>query len=227
MTRYTRAKEERRARILQEARRIVAEGGVEALTTRGLAQAADVTVPTIYNLIGNREEVLYCLTRESIARLWARLDAVESAECLAMAEAIVEQTIALFTEDEAFFRAAVMAQDHLLETATLGEASKSYVEKQAARMAAHAAQQGIDDGQLHGRIPADALGEQMYLGFDSPMRAWGFGRIPTAEFRFRALRGFYLTLASDAVPAFHAVLLEKLKKLLDAHTAAAPSAIAV
>src|SRR5688572_18582549 len=43
---------ERRQRILAAARAIVAARGYEALTMRELAQKSRVTVPTLYNLIG-------------------------------------------------------------------------------------------------------------------------------------------------------------------------------
>ena len=51
----------RRDRILAEARRVLAEEGYDALSTRKLAQAAGVTAPTIYNLIGNKAEILEAL----------------------------------------------------------------------------------------------------------------------------------------------------------------------
>jgi len=37
---------------------MLVEGGYDGLTTRGLAEAAGVTVPTIYNLIGSKDDVL-------------------------------------------------------------------------------------------------------------------------------------------------------------------------
>ena len=43
----------RRQRILAEARRLIARGGIEALNLRKLAAAAEVTVPTIYNVRSN------------------------------------------------------------------------------------------------------------------------------------------------------------------------------
>jgi len=59
---------DRRARILETAREIVAERGFEGLTIRALARAAGVTAPTIYNLIGNKEEVLVAAVAEQTER---------------------------------------------------------------------------------------------------------------------------------------------------------------
>lgn len=48
----------RRARILAAARKLLASGGFERLTVKSLASEADLSVPTIYNLIGTRHDVL-------------------------------------------------------------------------------------------------------------------------------------------------------------------------
>jgi len=49
----------RRATILANTREIIAEGGCHSLTMRELASRSSVTPPTIYNLVGERSEVIY------------------------------------------------------------------------------------------------------------------------------------------------------------------------
>lgn len=66
---------ERRERILASAREVIGQRGYEALTMRDLARASRVTVPTIYNLIGSKEQVLYAAIEEQTARFEAGLDA--------------------------------------------------------------------------------------------------------------------------------------------------------
>ena len=48
----------RREAILREARSLIANEGFEALKIRDLAARAGLTVPTIYNLIGGKNEIL-------------------------------------------------------------------------------------------------------------------------------------------------------------------------
>ncbi|MGE4607774.1 MAG: helix-turn-helix domain-containing protein, partial [Myxococcota bacterium] len=55
----TEQKAERRERILGSAREMIGARGYESLTMRDLARTARVTVPTIYNLIGGKEAVLF------------------------------------------------------------------------------------------------------------------------------------------------------------------------
>ena len=64
---------ERRERILVAAREIIAEGGLNALTTRELARRSRVTVPTDYNLVGAKDEVLFAAVEDQTQRFLAAL----------------------------------------------------------------------------------------------------------------------------------------------------------
>jgi len=64
---------ERRERILAAAREIIGQRGYEALTMRDLARASRVTVPTVYNLVGSKEEVLFAAIEEQTQRFVAGL----------------------------------------------------------------------------------------------------------------------------------------------------------
>lgn len=64
---------ERRARIVAAAQAIIGERGTAAITMRDLARASRVTVPTIYNLIGSKDEVLIAAVADRTERYVARL----------------------------------------------------------------------------------------------------------------------------------------------------------
>ena len=72
--------QKRRARILAEARGLLARGGFDAMSLRELARLADVTVPTIYNLVGNKEEVLLALFSEVLDEIESRIETGRKAE---------------------------------------------------------------------------------------------------------------------------------------------------
>ena len=93
----------RRDRILDHARRLIGRQGYDALTLRELAQAAEVTVPTIYNLVGNKAQLLGELNREMLDRLEAALDRRRFDDALDMAEAVIAESIALFDSDPDFY----------------------------------------------------------------------------------------------------------------------------
>ena len=209
--------EKRRARILFEARKVIAQEGFDALTTRGLAKAAGVTQPTLYNLIGSKNDILKLLMTEAISNIWARLEAFEATEPLQAIEAVAALSIRLFAEDEPYYRAAIMAADYFHGPSPQNDSSEpdfDYLTDESSRMAANAVQSAIDAGLLKGNIAADVFGAQMYDCYRSPMRDWAYGLISIDEFRTRALRGFYMVLAIDATPKFHKRLEDKISNLL-------------
>ena len=110
----------------------------------------------------------------------------------------------------------MISSDHLHGALATGDEidEQNFVGRESAQMATLAAQRAIDAGLLRGRITAAVFGEQMYICFRGPMRDWAYGFISLEEFRTRALRGFYMTLAIDATPAFKTVLERKTVALL-------------
>ena len=58
----------RRNQILQAAHDLIARKGVGALSMRTLADAAQVSVPTIYALVGGRDDVIAALMAEGVHR---------------------------------------------------------------------------------------------------------------------------------------------------------------
>jgi len=56
----------RREAILREARVLIADEGFEALKIRDLAARAGLTVPTIYNLVGGKNEILTVIIDEML-----------------------------------------------------------------------------------------------------------------------------------------------------------------
>ena len=70
-------KQRRRDAILGAAQRVIGDEGFDALNLRALADAASVTVPTIYNLIGNKDAVLMALMERAVVRIEEQLEDFE------------------------------------------------------------------------------------------------------------------------------------------------------
>ena len=85
-------KAERRQRILSEARTLMAAGGWDGLTMRGLAAQSRVSVPTVYNLIGGKD---------------ALLDALMECLFLEVKESIHEESGDVVTRSRALWRAGI------------------------------------------------------------------------------------------------------------------------
>ena len=65
----TLVKQERRDRILSRAQELISQKGFEGLSIRVLAARAEVSTPTIYNLVGNKEDILHCLGESIVPQL--------------------------------------------------------------------------------------------------------------------------------------------------------------
>jgi AcrR family transcriptional regulator len=74
----TRNKLRRRQQILQAAHDLIAEAGVAALSMRTLADTAQVSVPTVYALVGARDDVITALMAEGVHRFDEGLTQLDS-----------------------------------------------------------------------------------------------------------------------------------------------------
>jgi len=88
----------RRDRILEAARKVISEQGYEHLTMRALAQASGVTVPTIYNRIGNKDAVLAATIRDGTMRFFG--DVQPGASPIA----ILEKNVTELLHQPAYYR---------------------------------------------------------------------------------------------------------------------------
>ena len=203
--------QKRRERILAEARELLARDGYDGLNLRDLARRADITVPTIYNLIGNKEEMLLALADEVLAEIEARMPDTAKAEPLAAAAAVVTESSRLFAENPDYYRSAFLAVE------SLDQSGQHHQEVDCLYAWAETLMhRGISActkaGLLRGRVSQAQMSRLMTRSFRMNCRAWAFGHRSIESFREQALDDLYLILAADAVETFHARLLRKLDK---------------
>ena len=205
-------KQSRRARIVREAHKMIGRDGYEGLSLRKLASAANVTVPTIYNLIGSKEQILVELFRAWIAQIEVALDQIEEDQPLDLAETIITEAIDLIRQDEVFFRAAHIALNQLTESDSKRTTFDQFGRK-ASSMQTGAVRTAQDRGLLLGRIPAETLGTQIYFNYSEASRFWMHGRYSLDDFRNTALTGVYICFLADASEPFRPELLRRLSKM--------------
>ncbi|MCP4004148.1 MAG: TetR/AcrR family transcriptional regulator [bacterium] len=80
----------RRERILESARQIIASEGHDALTMRALASECGVSVPTIYSLVGGRDDVLFAAVEDHFVRLLGGIETGEAATAIDKVFSILE-----------------------------------------------------------------------------------------------------------------------------------------
>ena len=80
-------------RILEAAVVLIEEGGVEAVTTRAIAERAGITAPSIYRFFADREQVLDALIELHLERLSEFLAEREAAWTLSSLSELVEREL--------------------------------------------------------------------------------------------------------------------------------------
>lgn len=203
---------DRRARILGEAQRLIARTGFEGLSLRKLAAAAEVTVPTIYNLVGGKDVILTELFGDMVGTIETALEQIDEEDPLARAEAIIIEAMRLIREDQTFHRAALIAFDYLDRSKQSG-VNWSGLGARAASMQERALAQAQKMGLLRGEIRAALLAERIFAAYTDASRKWASRLIPLDGFRREALEGVYLHFLADAAEGYRPVLLEKLRAL--------------
>jgi AcrR family transcriptional regulator len=196
-----RAMERRRACILQEASRLLATGGLEALTLRTLAENAGVTVPTIYNLIGGKEQVIGCLTAEALAAVNAALAALPALRGVDRAEAAVRGHFTLCLSDPHRYGALYRS---LRETP-----GRPF--SHAEELFCASVREAVQSGDLHGRLQPEPLGRHILHGQIETFRLWGVGALNASATEARALYALHVAFMADATKQGRRKLLERVR----------------
>ena len=203
--------EKRRQRILSAARAMLARDGVDGLTVRKLAAEAGITVPTIYNLIGNKQDLLRRLLDELVSRAEQALSEVEEDDPIETTARVVGTLATLFTEDEDFCRAALRAGQGLERSGGPNGALRIW--QRSARVAERICLDACEAGLLRGDCDPKRIGARAYDSYRIAAIDWLGGDIDIAEFEQNALIGFYLCLAADAVPRFRRALMSRIAEV--------------
>ena len=204
--------QKRRERILAQSRKVLAEQGFDALNLRDLAEMSEVTVPTIYNLIGNKEEVLKALMMGSFADFDAELSKHPGVSASKLPALMIATLMDLIARNEEFYRATALASERIENE--LGEGDNYGFKRVPLRkLAGSLYQQVREEGLLRGDIAPEMLIELVIANHQVAFRDWAHRVIPLQKLGELSLKGFYIAFAADATDAFRKKLVELLKTL--------------
>ncbi|AQA17155.1 TetR family transcriptional regulator [Halioglobus japonicus] len=200
----------RRERILANARELIAGKGFDAFTINELASISGVSIPTVHNLFGKKNDIVLELFRELVNRIdeaLAQPDLVDPIESL---EAFIDKLLALYREDETFYRAAFLGGERLglfEHEMTDGIFNKSL------RVAERLCERARDRGHLLGSIDSHWLAQQVFGAQRLARQDWVNGYINLVQYRRQALVGMLLAFAADASPQLHGQICARLQHL--------------
>lgn len=203
-----RNKERRRQAILEAALELLRHHPIEAVTIEQIAARAEVSPPTIYNLVGTREELLIALVdriSESLVEWFSPPDG-EIADPIALARRAVDESVAAFVGDSAAYRQIVRA---------LGEITiaGSRLNFDPVQLHVRAMRRGQELGIVRDDLDAGALGRQSLLAYLAALSAWASGEIGDEGFRITAQHGRATVLAAASTDACREDNVAELAKL--------------
>ena len=206
-----RAKADRRLRIIEAARDLLEAGGLAGLTMRALSEAAGLSVPTIYNLIGGRDHVLVAVMERFGSEFDAQLAALRSApldRCFEIADAMV----AALTAQPDVSR-AIIAEGF---APMLGE--RPLMRRYGAALRA-AIDEAVESGDLDAEVSPDLLVGHLLAMTAGLFIRWANTDVHddpnTSKFRAAAAHGIAITLVGVADDAVAAALRHRLRDAED------------
>ena len=204
--------QKRRDRILTEARSIIAERGFDAFNLRDLAERSALTVPTVYNLIGNKDEILKALILGSFADFELEFRKHPRVPAAELPVVITKILLDLTAGQEDYFRATALASERIENPQeVLGKSG--VLRTSYGNIAEQLCKAARAEKLLRGNISTEMLVEQMVATFQLAFRDWAYRIIPLEELRKASLRGFYVALAADATEPFHRKIARDLRAL--------------
>lgn len=186
-------KEERRARILAAAKRLVAEHGFEALTMRDLARASRVSVPTLYSLFGSKEGILLAEAQRTVRVLTASF-APGGRDFLDKVLAIYTAGASVVTSMPGYYQRLIQ----LLVVSPEAGSTRTEVEGGFIDMMAAILADGKAAGLLVDWIDPTSLSREMWSRYVMSLGRWALGELAPERFRDASVHGMALTLLGVA-----------------------------
>jgi AcrR family transcriptional regulator len=202
---------ERRQRILAAARALLSRGGLGALSMRKLAEEASLSVNTLYNLWGTREEILEAVTTDATERMAASLPVFDSADDpLDFCRKLVRTNVRHACSEHEVFRPMTLAW---LEGEISGQPSPIEPIAQSIFTLAKVIREANRRGVLEGPLRPEHIAWQIGHGVHFALIQWALGGIDDAHFEARALYGLELALLGFVQGERRTQIKTKLKGL--------------
>ncbi len=199
-------KSRRRGRILDAAREMIRSSPIDQVSIEQIAEVADVAAATVYNLLGPRAAIWAALIDDLLDKLDERLSQLAGDDPVAMARAVITESVQLFVADADVHRQALL---HLRAEPEGGRALRhNPVELQIEAMRG-----AIEVGILERTLTPEQLGRQIFASYNGALYFWAARGLPEHEFERLALHGLYTVLAAAATDATRAGFISELRTL--------------
>ena len=203
-----RNKEQRRRAILDAALELLRVNDIRAVTIEQIAARAEVSPPTVYNLVGTREQLLVTLVDQISQDLATSFSPAEGeqGDPIAVARRGLDQSVAAFVADSAAYRQIVRSLGDLAVSGTRLTFDPVDLHIRTMRRAQEL-------GILRADLDPVALGRQSLLTYTAALMSWAAGNLSDDDFAVAAHHGMFTVLSAAASDAHREELHVTLAEL--------------
>jgi AcrR family transcriptional regulator len=181
--------------------------GVEGVSMRRIAEWANLSPGTLYNLYGSKDEILYALLNESLDRVDATLPSLKAKDGVELLRSALLAAVHELRANRELFRPLVAAIDALAFSA-----DKAATMERFEQMAAAAMSWAVEQRLLADDLDRKILARHLFSHFVQAARHWATGALSDERFEALVLYGLYLTLAAAATPTARVRFVRELRR---------------
>lgn len=185
-------------RIIQSAKRLLAAGGIEALSTRKLAEEAELSVHTLYTLVGTKEQILDAVMEDNHNRVLADILTLNEEHPIEKMFAIVESTYKIISEDSAAQKPLMRVLMTLFYEGNLNPNPWWLLAQEKSWMES-AVNEAVKQKILKADFPAVAIADMLMKTYLGNLREYLFDKISLEDYRKTTLFEFWFILSNVAV----------------------------
>ena len=204
-----RQKSQRREQILEAARCLLRSTGSTDFSMRQLADEAQVSLVTPYNLFGSKSGVLYALYNSSLERLGTRTDEID------VVDTTGEDILSLagiaaadYADDARFFRPLLR---YLLGVPDMEH--RPYLIARSLERWTRNVEAARRDGMLVPPVDVDILARQLLITLTGTVELWLHEELDNEDFVAQSLYGSAALVYAYASDAARPLVLERMRSL--------------
>jgi AcrR family transcriptional regulator len=207
-------KARRKQQIIQAAKRLLAAGGIEALSTRKLAEAAELSVHTLYALVGSKDKILEAVMEDNHNRVLSDIIEINARHPIEQVFAFVESTYRIIVEDQPAQKPLMRVLMTLFDQGSLGSDPWWMMAQEKGWMQS-AVTQAIDQELLRADFPAAVIADMLMKIYLTNLRDYLFDRADLEAYRGRATFELWFCLSNIAADRTRADYAARAREAAD------------
>lgn len=199
-------KEARKQRILATAQSLVREEGTPEISMRALAEGAGVSMMTLYNLIGTRDDILILLVKEQTKQSISKIRWSKTANAVESVLAIPGHYFAYLSSDPSYLR--------ILNTVfygSLGRELRIEIIEPRRRWWSSIVSEAVAQGEISSGVNIPALVVNLESILSGGIREWSYDGISIGHAEARVECGFCLALLGIVDSSMRDIVEQRLQ----------------